>query len=160
MWLHNKTHSCSVGYAFFSQTSYHAYKNNSPHFIKKQLTTFQYLTHLFPTFQWILPSVPHIFKRSGSWTTTLLLYLDRIIIWLNLLHAYLQLTVTSSNWNTSLYLFLGQLKLLPTNFLMTVKSSSYIIVTETTSEDKSLIKLSHTIILFGCISLMISSEKL
>ena len=58
------------------------------------------------------------------------------------------LTVTSYIWMNSLCFFLSQPNLLPTNFHITMKSSSHTPVTETTPEDNSPPKLSHLIILF------------
>ena len=77
------------------------------------------------SFKIFLPSDPHLVMRAGSWTTSHGLYLEAIMIWLDLFPANFQLTVTSSIWKNSLSFFLNRLNLLFSNFQMTMKLFSH-----------------------------------
>ena len=93
-------------------------------------------------------SLSSLYRYSYSWTTSLVLYLKPVMIWPYLLPANFQLTMTSSSWTTSISFFIGRLSLLLNNLQMTMKSSSHDPVFETTSKEKSLLKISRAIILF------------
>ena len=103
-------------------------------------------------FDIFLPSEPHIFKGGGSWITPLGLYIDSVIIWLNLLPVNFQFTVMPSSWTTSPCLFIDIIMiiidLLPTNFKITVNSYSHTPVIETISKNNSLPKITSAIIVF------------
>ena len=90
----------------------------------------------------------HIVKREGSWTTSIGLYLELVMIWIDLLPTNFQLNMMSSSWMTSPSFFMSQLNLLPEKFQMNVKWYSHSPVSENTSEDNSPPKLSCTIICF------------
>ena len=95
--LQNMNHSCLAIYTLFLQTAYLQYTKNSPYIIQ---ISFQPLFKIRPTdslIKKILPSDPHIFKRAGSWTTSLSLYLEPVLILLDLLPANFQFTVTLSS---------------------------------------------------------------
>ena len=95
-----------------------------------------------------LPINPHIVKKSGSWTNSLGLYLEPVMIQLDLLPTNFQPTVMSYIFMNSLRFFLSRLNLLPTNFQTTMKSFSHYPFYETKSKDSSPPKISRAIILF------------
>ena len=138
------------------------YEKLSLYHSKHVLVTLQYCNQQL-SYDIFFQTDPHIFKRTGSWKTSLGFYLIPVIIWLDILPANIKLTVTLSSWMTLLYLFLERimslLDLLPANYHMTVKSSSHTTVIKTKYEDNSLKKISRTIVFFYR-SLIISLENL
>ena len=147
-WLQKKAHSSFTIYALSS-------KIPISHIQKPRLISFKTRFDHSSSFRSptlyiniFLPSDPHIVKKSRIWTTSLGLYLEPVVIWLDLIPDNFQLTVTSSSWTDSIYLFMTWLKLLSANFRMTMKSSSHTPVTETRSKDNSPPKISSAIILF------------
>ena len=141
-WLLKTTHS-----HFLPNGLSHICKN-SPHLIQNTFLPLFKLRLAAYLFQNILSKRPHIVKRVKSWATSLIFYLESVMIRLNLLLTNFQLTVISSSRANSPSFFLSQLNLLPANFQMTMKSSSHSPVSETTSEDNSLSKLFRAIIFF------------
>ena len=89
-----------------------------------------------------------IFLPFRSWTTSLGFYLDPVLIWIDLILANYQLTVTSSSCMNSPIFFPSSLNLLNANFQMTVKSYSHSTVSETSYKYNSPLKISCRIIFF------------
>ena len=123
---------------------------NSPHLIQNvfwplfNLRLAKYLFRNFPAKR------RHIVKREGSWTISLGLYLELVMIWIDLIPTNFQLNMISSSWMTSPSFFMSQLNLLPAKFQMNVNWYSHSPVSENTSEYNSPPKLSCMII-FLCL---------
>ena len=110
-------------------------------------------------FQSSLAKLTHIIKRSDICTTSLDSYIDSVMIWLDILPANFQLTVTSSSQTTSSSFCFSWQHFLPAIYQMIMISSSHHSVSETAYEDKYPPKLSR-VIFFVCKLLIISIENL
>ena len=132
-WLIKRTNSHFAIQAKFFQTHYHISAKKSPHLNQNKfqsLFNLELTASLFQhfTFNWLC-----IIKSFGSWATSLSLYPEPVIIWLDLRPTSFQLTVTSSSQMTSSNFFFSQLYFIHANFYINIKSSIHSTVSETTS---------------------------
>ena len=114
--LHKTNHSCFAIYTNFFQTSYHISAKKWPHLIQNALRQLFNPWISASLFQNFLDKKHHVVKRAGSWTPSLGLYLEPVMIQLDLVPTNFQLTVTSPSWNHSPSFFLSWLNILPANF--------------------------------------------